>query len=134
MTCVSPPPLIYTPPAFALPLTKGRDLHIDFLYQPAIVDGNGVPVLDAQGQYQFEIADYPAGSTVALSIETTPVLVSAAVIAGSHALVHVDHLVTDVIPSGLAWSLTLTSASGWDDVLSHGPTLRADAVKAAGCG
>jgi hypothetical protein len=57
---------------FALPLSKGADLHVTFEYEAMVVDENGDPVLTA-GQPQYVRADYPAGATVTLAITNATV-------------------------------------------------------------
>ena len=118
-------PLFPPPPVFALPLSKGADLHVTFEYEAMVVDENGDPVLTA-GQPQYVRADYPAGATVTLTIDTEPPVVGTGAITGPDALVHVDHTVTDAIARPVLWRSIMTLADGTDIPLCNGKTMRAD--------
>lgn len=103
-------PLFTPPPLFALPLTKGGDLHVDFIYKA-----------------QYEIADYPDDAVVKLVIDTEPELTEVtATITGSRATIHLDYTAADLIKKGLLWRLILTTADGIDTVIVNGVTTRAD--------
>ena len=113
------------PPGFSLPLSKHRDLHFDFLYKPLLVDTNGEPILDADGNPQYQVADYPVGATVTIEIDTSPVTTSNATISGPHAVVEIDFATVDVIKANVAWRLLLIQGT-WDDVVAQGRTERID--------
>ena len=118
-------PLFEPPPSYGLPLVKGGDLHVVFVYKPVVTDDDGEPIL-ANGKYQYEKADYPAGATVKLIIETNPVQEFDADISGPNASVSVDHLITDEIDKNIDWRVILTYADGLDEVLANGRTFRKD--------
>jgi hypothetical protein len=121
MTNLFDPPQIFT-----LPLTKGRDLFCEFVYEPLVVDGNGDPILDGQGQPQYAPADYPAGATVQLVIDVDPAVTGDADISGDTATVLIDHLEVDPIPLAKLWRLEITYSNAVDDVLCNGTTVRSD--------
>lgn len=109
MTYLFAPPQVMT-----LPLSKGGDLHVTFMYEP-LIDGTPTET------------DYPAGATVTLIIDTadTPTSI-AATITGSSALVHLDHTQADAVKGYLPWRLILTTNDGVDTVIVNGTTARAD--------
>lgn len=116
------------PPVFELPLSKGRDLYCDFIYEPLVVDIDGIPILDGNGEFQYEPADYPDDCIVKLEIDVpdaSPV-VATAVVTDEHAIVQKDFLIVDALSGGLYWRLKITYASGVDDVLCNGQTKRRD--------
>jgi hypothetical protein len=84
---------LFAPPAvYTLPLTKGRDLVIDF--KQKMPDGEGVLVY----------TEYGEGVEVLLIIDTAPEpIVAEAVIDGYHAVVKVESDITDDIPGGTYW-------------------------------
>lgn len=116
--------LFPSPQVFELPLTKGRDLYCEFVYEPLVVDGNGDPVL-LNGQPQYARADYPAGATVTMTIDTDEPVTGTAEITGDTAVVLIDHLAVDAV-KGKLWRLGITYTSGVDDVLANGKTIRKD--------
>lgn len=122
---------LFDPPQmFLLPLTKGRDLYCEFVYEPLVVDGNGDPIL-LNGQPQYVKDDWPAGATVRLIIETSPVLTSDdATIAAEIATILIDKTVVDAITKTPLWRLEVTYADGIDDVLANGKVKRCDGLEA----
>jgi hypothetical protein len=118
-------PLFSPPPDFTLPLTKNRDLHFDFLYKPLVVDTNGEPILDANGNPQYQVADYPVGAIVTIEIDTPTPTTSNATITGPHAVIEIDYATVNPIRSNVAWRLRLINGT-WDDVVTQGRTIRAD--------
>jgi hypothetical protein len=108
---------------FELPLTRKRDLLVDFLYKPLVVDVDGQPVL-LNGKRQYVLANYPAGADVKLEIDADPPVSATATITGHHAEVLIDHLVTDPIKKGVPWRARITYVDGVDDVLCEGLTAR----------
>ena len=118
--------LFEAPPAFQLPLSKGQDLSVRFVYKPLVVDGFDEPVLDVDGNRQYAEADYPAGATVTLTIDSDTPVSSAATISGSEAAVLVDHLLIDDILRGKWWRLVISYTDGLDRVICNGQTVRAD--------
>jgi hypothetical protein len=119
------PTLFPPPPVYDLPLSKGGDLYVDFVYKPVVVDDDGEPVL-VDGEYQFEEADFPSGSSVKLTIDSDPEVSATAVIDGSHAVVQSDYLSVDAVKGGKFWRLVITYADGLDEVLANGKTIRKD--------
>lgn len=118
------------PPIFTLPLSKGGDLHVTFVYKPLLTDEGGDPVLDDDGNRQYVVADYPDGASVAMAIETDGDLVTAdAEIAGALATVWEDTTVADPIKSGSLWRVTITFADGLDQVMCNGTVTRYDGKK-----
>src|SRR5262245_19818611 len=118
--------LIPFPARFALPLATGGDLYVGFIYKPLVTDESGEPVLDADGKRQYAVADYPAGATLALTIDTaTPIIVDADIV-GAVATVWEDKAVADTVAANLLWRAVLTLADGRDVVLCNGRTMRSD--------
>lgn len=110
---------LYDPPPIRdLPLTRGRDLVVDFQQQ--------IPVDDV-----LTYTPYGDGVTVSLIIDTDhdPV-VAEAVIDGYHAIVRIESTVADIIPKGKLWRCRIsTPASGeqTDDIVPvNGRTVRYD--------
>jgi hypothetical protein len=120
--------LFPTPPVFNLPFSEGGDLYCIFVYKPLVVDGDGNPILDGQGQKQYAVDDYPAGSSVTLTIDTETPLVQAASITGSQAVVQIDKALTgpSQIPKGKLWHVVISYTGGRDIVMCNGVTVRAD--------
>lgn len=119
---------LFDPPqTFTLPLSKGRDLFCEFIYEPLVVDGNGDPIL-LDGQPQYVRDDYPNGATVRLVIENTPadVVSDDAAIDGDTATILIDKADIAAIPKGKLWRLEITYNGGIDDVLANGTTIRSD--------
>jgi hypothetical protein len=125
MTQPTQPPLFDAPPSFALPLSKHRDLHFDFLYMPLVVDANGLPILDANGDPQYQVANYPPGAVVTLEIDTSPETTGNATVTGPHAVVEIAYTITDAIKMNVPWRLRLIQGT-WDDVVAQGRTTRVD--------
>lgn len=118
------PNYLFEPPQqFELPLTRERDLLVDFLYKPLVVDVDGEPVL-ANGQRQYVLANYPAGAVVKLEIDSATPVSATATITGHHAEVLVDRLVVNPIKKAVPWRARITYTGGVDDVLCEGLTAR----------
>lgn len=102
------------PPKYVLPLSKGSDLVVEFLNDPA-----------GDGTY----TDFDAGVTVALIIESDPVVNAEATIAGHTAAVRVESTVTDLIPAGKPWRVIVTTPTtpSTEKVAANGKTRRFDA-------
>jgi hypothetical protein len=107
-------------------LTKGRDISFDFIYKPLLVDSNGDPILDASGNKQYQVANYPSGAVVTLQIDTSPQTVVTATITGHHAVVNSDYTVADAIADRIPWRIKLVNGTV-DDVIAQGKTARKDA-------
>lgn len=119
---------LFDPPqTFTLPLTKGRDLYCEFIYEPLVVDENGDPVLDSNGNPQYERAPYPDGSTMRLIIETAdPVVSDEADIDGDTATILIDKAIVDTVVKTPPWRLEISYADGIDDVFANGKVKRFD--------
>lgn len=117
--------LFSSPQVFDLPLSKGGDLYVDFIYKPLVVDEQGNPVL-VNGQRQYEVADYPDGATVKLVIDADEPIVIDADITDSHAICWEQSDVVDMIPKGKLWRAIVTYVNGLDVVLCNGVTTRRD--------
>ena len=113
-------------PVFDLPLTKGDDLSVTFVYKEPVTDEDGEFVLDDKGRVQYAAADYPDGATVALEVDTKPARSFDAVITGSEAYVHQAFTVTDLIPKNTPWRVKITYTGGLNKVAAHGKTVRND--------
>jgi hypothetical protein len=124
MTNLFDPPKVYE-----LPLSKGADLFVVFIYKPLLTDENGDPILDENGQRQYVETDYPAGSNVRLRIEHPDEdgsdLKFNATIEGSRATVHEDFAVADLIPKGVLWAVNV-NFDDHDVVMCNGKTVRYD--------
>lgn len=119
--------LFNSAPVYDLPLTKGDDLALRFVYCELVVDDNGDPVLDSKGLAQFEIADYPDGASVQVEIDTRPTQqVFEAEIAGHDATIRVPSATMDLIPARLPWRVQIIFADGLTKVGTHGKTVRND--------
>lgn len=118
--------LFSPPPVFNLPLSLGGDLQVDFVHKPLVVDGSNQPVLDANGKRQYAVANYPAGASVKLVIESDPEIVVNATINGSHAVLHLDHTVADTIRRGTLWAAIIRYSNGVDKVMCNGKVVRSD--------
>lgn len=112
------------PPSFDLPLSKGGDLIVDFIYRPLLTGTDGDPVLDVNGKKQYPVTDYPTGAVVVMQID--PNISQSAVITGHHATVTVDHALTDPIKPGRLWRQKITYSDGRDVVLCNGKVIRKD--------
>jgi hypothetical protein len=118
-------PLFDPTPRFDLPVSKGGDLLVDFVYKPQLVDGDGEPVLDGEGKPQFAVADYPAGATVRLVIEASPEVTADAAISGHLATALVDFTIVDTVRHKTPWRVVMT-VDGIDQVLANGKVARHD--------
>lgn len=119
---------LFDPPRiFELPVSKGGDLYFAFRYKPLVVDGDGEPILDGSGNRQYVVADYPAGSTVQVVIETdTTAITSDADIDGSLATIWEDTVVADAVERNKQWRAVITYDNGLDVVMCNGLTGRYD--------
>jgi hypothetical protein len=120
------PYLLTPPPKFILPFAEGGDCAVNFIYKPLLMDNNGAPILDGQGNKQYPVTDYPQGATVQLTIDTTPATVTTATITGSVAAVVIPQATADNIPRNAKWHLVLTFANGTKLVMCNGLTARSD--------
>jgi hypothetical protein len=118
--------LFSEPPAYKLPLSKGNDLLVKFIYKPLVVDGAGSPVLDANGKKQFVEENYPVGSSVSFFIDSEPPVVFEAEITESVAVVLGDFLAIDGVKNGALWRVVLTYPDGVNKVMCNGIVVRAD--------
>jgi hypothetical protein len=120
--------LFSPPPIFDLPVSKGSDLAFTLIYKPMVVDEDGNPVLDGQGNRQFAVADYPDGAAVSLAIDTTdpasPVTADATIV-GSEASFLVDWTVADTFKARWLWRAVLTVGEV-DTVIVNGAVARFD--------
>lgn len=120
--------IIERKPWFTLPLAEGDDLTVNFTYMEELLDDDGAPILDGQGQVQYVETDYPPDVSVVLIIDTHPVAtVIEAVVDGKDALVHASYTVTDPIPAGLDWRVKVLYPDGdppMGKVTAHGKTDR----------
>lgn len=124
--------LFTAPPVYALPVSKGADLFFAFKLKALVTDESGSPVLDADGQYQYETTDYPEGSSVALVIDTgkdTPPISVTATIEGAVATVWEDATIADTVKNGKLWRAVATTVLGRDVVLCNGKVIRYDGSK-----
>lgn len=116
---------LFDPPAkYVLPLAKGQDVDVEITYRVLTVDEDGAPVLDMNGNRQYEVANIPTGATITLTIE--PDTSATATITGSRARMTVDHAEVDVIKNGTLWRVVMSETSGLDTVLVHGTVQRYD--------
>lgn len=111
------------PPKVTLPLVKGEDVDVTFVYRPALLDPNGEVVLGLDDKPIYEEDDFPEGAQVTLIIE--PAVTGVAVIDGSRAQVNIDHALVDRVRPGTLWRLVLR-VSELDRVLINGTTTRSD--------
>lgn len=119
--------LFNSAPVYDLPLTRGDDLALRFVYCVLHVDDNGDPILDAKGRAQFEIANFPDGAAVKLEIDTRPEpLVINAVIDGHDAMIRAVAATVDAVPGRIAWRVKIIFADGLTKVGTHGKTVRND--------
>lgn len=104
--------LFTPPPSYDLPLSKGGDLVVDFVR----VDDTNTPI------------PYDAGSTVTLTIDTTPPTVGTATISVEHALVKIESTAVDPIKKGVMWRcvVSLNTVPTTEIVARNGTTTRAD--------
>lgn len=119
--------LFNSAPIYDLPLTKGDDLALRFVYCELVVDDNGDPVLNSKGLAQFEIADYPDGAAVQVEIDTRPTpQVFEASISGHDATIQASSATIDLIPARLPWRVQIIFTDGLTKVGAHGKTVRND--------
>jgi hypothetical protein len=107
--------LFSPPPVYALPLTKGSDLVIDFRSNPS---GDGATFVD-----------WDSDLTVTLVIDTAEGINAVAVIDGYHATVRVNYTVADVIPKNVLWRMIVSSSAttpSTEIVACNGKTARFD--------
>ena len=104
---------LFPPPAaYALPLTLGQDVVVDFQQR---VGGVYTPYAD--------------GVVVALVIDTTPVTEAEAEITGYHAVCHIESTAADPIKKGVLWRCRVSIPDGertLDLVPVNGMTVRYD--------
>jgi hypothetical protein len=111
MTTLFPPPARY-----ALPLSMGQDLVVDF----QSVDSSENPV------------NYADGVTVTLTISTPSPVTATATVSTYHAVCYVAATTVNAIPNGVEWRCVAAVPGGLgtpgtvDVVLANGKTLRAD--------
>lgn len=92
----SPTPNLFNPPGvFALPLSTGGDLVVDFQNNPS---GD-----------QTTFVDWDAGVTVTLAIDSATPISQAATISTYHAVVKIESTVTDLIPKNTYWRLIVSN-------------------------
>lgn len=112
---------------YDLPLTKGDDLTLRFVYKQLVVDDNGEPVLDVNGKWQFVVTDFPDGAAVNVEIDTKPTpLVLDATISGPNATVQEPYTTMDTIPARIPWRVKVAYAEGMTKVGARGKTVRDD--------
>jgi len=118
--------LFKEPPAYKLPLSKGNDLLVKFVYKPLLVDEFGDPVLDVNGNKQYFEDNYPVGATVSLTIDSEPPVIFEAEIIGSVAVVIGDFLALDDVKNGALWRTVINYPDGINKVMCNGIVIRAD--------
>lgn len=123
------PNFLKPPPVFNLPLTKGQDFYVKIVYRTLKVDEEGEPILDEDDKKQYEVTDYPEGSSVSIEIDTTPVTEFIGEIEGSVATFLDNYTITDPIKPKLLWRAKVVYAGGLDKVLCNGTTTREDGQK-----
>lgn len=117
------------PPIFDLPFSKGSDLYFEFEYMPVVVDGDGNPILDVQGNYQYAVADYPVGSSAQLIVEAeSGDLIVVGDIVGAIATFWEDkaNVGPDNVKANQLWRVLVTYADGYDKVICNGVVKRWD--------
>ena len=110
------------PPKATLPLVKGEDVDVDFIYKPMALDENDEPIL-VDGEPVYEEGDFPDGAVLSLVID--PNIVGVAEIDGSRAKINIDHSRVDRVRVGALWRLVLT-VDEFDRVLMNGKITRSD--------
>jgi hypothetical protein len=118
--------LFASPAVYELPLSRGGDLYVTLVYKPLVVDVDGEPILDGQGNRQYAPADFPDNSTISLVIDhDTPITIDGT-IDGSAAIFMEDKAVVDDVKKGKLWRIVLAYDGGLDQVLVNGTVVRAD--------
>jgi hypothetical protein len=122
---------LFDPPqAFELPVSKGADLFFQLEYNVLVVDTNGDPILGLDGKPQWQPQDYPAGSTVAVTVETAGAdVVVDGDIDGPLATFWEDKAVADTLVGGKLWRAVITYPGGKDVPLCNGTVARCDGAK-----
>jgi hypothetical protein len=115
--------LYRVPPKAVLPLVKGEDVDVDFVYKPALLNAQGELLLDTNGNAQYVEEDFPDGVSLILVIE--PKVIEEAVIVGSRAKINIDHAIVDRVRPGALWRLVLR-LDELERVLLNGTTIRSD--------
>jgi hypothetical protein len=118
--------LFAPPPKFELPLSTGGDIYFGIIHKPLVVDGDGEPVLDPQGQKIYQVADFPDGATIQVIIETPDPTIIDGDIDGAIAVIWSQSEVADTIKAGTVWRAIITYSDGLDKVLCNGKTSRFD--------
>lgn len=114
-------------PLFSLPLSKGGDLIVTFVYMAMLVDEENDPILDDNGKEQFVATDYPDGSVLTFTIEHSAGDVEQiAVISGSEAVVVIDKLLVNPIKNNALWRAILTDIDDLDIPFCNGFITRYD--------
>lgn len=115
-------------PKAILPLVKGEDVDVEFIYKVLLVDGDGEPILDDSydpPRRQFVVTDVPEGATVILvvdpNIESEPAEIDGSVIRPA-----ISHTLVDRTPDCTLWRLVMTPEGGRPRVLVNGITQRFD--------
>lgn len=111
------------PPKVILPLVKGEDVHVSFVYRLAQLDEDGELVLGVDNNPIYEETDFPEGAEVVLVID--PTITGEAVIDGAYASINIDHSRVDKVRAGTLWRLVMTVGEV-DRVLVNGVTARSD--------
>lgn len=108
-------PLFTPPPVYALPLSLGGDLIVDFK--------NKTPDSDP-----VAYEDYPDGVSVVLKIDTDVPISATATISTHHAVVRVESEVADTIANGKLWRCIYRVAGSpvTDVIVANGKTERHD--------
>lgn len=103
---------LFSPPSkFALPLSKGSDLNVEFLYEDP----------DNEGSF----LNWPVGVQVWLYIDSTPQIASQATIIAHRAIIAVQSELTDPVKRGVLWRLVVRNGTV-DNVACNGTVIRSD--------
>jgi hypothetical protein len=120
--------LFNAPQAFDLPVSLGRDIYFDLLYKPLLVDTNGNPILDANGNQQFVLTNYPTGATLTLKIDdpTYPTETTVnATINGWHAVFQQSYTIADTLKDKTPYRVVMVYG-GVNNVVVQGKIARKD--------